>query len=492
MRRGGKSLVSIIACAAALTISLGGCGSPNQAPNTNEEKIEKTIEESTEESVEESTEGSAEENTEEATEENTEVSEDAQEDVGAEENSEEAETEDIPALHDSVEKKMGCRIGCAITGQEPWDIPLWNIVTTHFNAVTLGNELKPDSLFGYSNGKCPGTQEVELNGETITVPVIDFKNPEKILNKILKWNELNPDREIKVRGHVLLWHSQTPEWFFHENYDKNEPYVTPEVMDKRQEWYIREVLTHFVGEDSEYKDLFYGWDVVNEAISDATGTYRTDTENPNEDLLQDTHGNNSSWWHVYQSEDFIINAFKYANKYAPADLELYYNDYNECVAKKRAGIIKLLEAIKAKEGAPGEGTRIDAMGMQGHYSVDSSPTDVETSAKAYGEVVGNVQITEWDLSASDGYDGSAEAMETEYEKQRKTYNLMYYGLQSAQNSGKVKITGITFWGTVDKYSWLNFRSNVGGGSSKDQKQCPLLFDGKYEPKPCFWVFADTN
>ncbi len=400
-----------------------------------------------------------------------------------------AEEETIPALRDAVEKKMGCRIGCAITGKEPWDSKLWDLVTTHFNAVTLGNELKPDSLFGYSVSECPGTKEVELNGETITVPVLNYNNPEKILNKILKWNEANPDRKIEVRGHVLLWHSQTPEWFFHVDYDKTKDYVSAEEMDKRLEWYIKEVLTHFTGENSPYKDLFYGWDVVNEAISDATGTYRTDTENPNEALSEDRHGNNSSWWHVYQNEDFIINAFKYANKYAPSDLELYYNDYNECNAKKRAGIIKLLETIKENEGAPGEGTRISAMGMQGHYSMDGpSATEMETSINEYGNVVNAVQVTEWDLRATDGYDGSPEAMEEEYEKQRKTYNLMYYALQSAKNSG-VNVTGITFWGTIDTLSWLQFRSNVGGGSSKEQKQCPLLFDGNYEPKPAFWVFA---
>ncbi len=391
----------------------------------------------------------------------------------------------VPALRDSVEKKMGCRVGCAITGREPWDAKLWDIVTTHFNAVTLGNELKPDSLFGYSVSECPGTEEAELNGEKIIVPVLDYSNPEPILDKLLKWNEAHPDRKIEVRGHVLLWHSQTPEWFFHEDYDKTKPYVTAEVMDKRLEWYIREVLGHFTGKDSPYKELFYGWDVVNEAISDSTGTYRTDTERPDEALSDDRHGGNSSWWHVYQNEDFIINAFKYANKYAPADLELYYNDYNECDVKKRNGIIELLKTVKEAEG-----TRIDAMGMQGHYGMSGpSYTDVEESAKAYGEIVGSVQMTEWDIRATEGYDGSEEAMKKEYEEQRKVYNLMYYALQSAKKSG-VNITGITFWGTIDTYSWLQFRSNVGGGSNKEQKQCPLLFDGDYEPKPAFWVFAE--
>ena len=73
--------------------------------------------------------------------------------------------QEIPALRDCVEQKMGCRIGCAVTGSEPWKSKLWDLVTTHFNAITLGNELKPDSLFGYSNSVCPGTEEAELNGE---------------------------------------------------------------------------------------------------------------------------------------------------------------------------------------------------------------------------------------------------------------------------------------------------------------------------------------
>ncbi|MCR4756850.1 MAG: endo-1,4-beta-xylanase [Butyrivibrio sp.] len=464
MKKWGRSLASVMAVIMAISITACGETAGSEAVSTSSETAVSADDASSVSSSEPENQEKQELNTEES-------------------------MEQIPALRDVVPKKMGCRIGCAITGKEPWDSKLWDLVTTHFNAVTLGNELKPDSLFGYSVSTCPGTKEAELNGETITVPVLNYSNPEKILNKILKWNEANPDRKIEVRGHVLLWHSQTPEWFFHEDYDKTKPYVSKEEMDKRLEWYIREVLTHFTGENSPYKDLFYGWDVVNEAISDSTGTYRTDTERPDEDLLEDRHGGNSSWWHVYQSEEFIINAFKYANKYAPDDLELYYNDYNECDAKKRAGIITLLEAVKAAEGPKGEGTRITAMGMQGHYSMTGpSYTEVEASAKAYGKVVGNVQITEWDISATDGYDGSPEAMEKEYEEQRKVYNLMYYGLQSAQNSG-VNITGITFWGTIDTLSWLQFRSNVGGGSQKEQKQCPLLFDGKYEPKPAFWVFA---
>ncbi|MCM1026821.1 MAG: endo-1,4-beta-xylanase [Roseburia sp.] len=400
---------------------------------------------------------------------------------------------EVPILKDEVMKTMGCRVGCAATASELEDEKVWEIITTHFNALTIGNELKPDAMVGYSVSKCPGTEEAELNGETIVVPKLDYSRAEKMLDKIYDWNQENPENAIKVRGHVLVWHSQTPEWFFHVDYDKKKDYVDKDTMNKRLEWYIRTMLTHFTGEDSKYKDLFYGWDVVNEAISDGTGTYRTDSENANESLSEDRHGSNSSWWHVYQSNEFIINAFIYANKYAPADLELYYNDYNECTFAKMQGIAALLTELKEKEGEPGVGTRITGMGMQGHYDMSSPAMDkVELAVKTYGAIVGNVQITEFDLKASDGYDGSEEAKAEEYEKQATRYRVLYWVLKTQNAKEDINVTGITFWGTVDHYSWLQSRSNVGGGNTGSLLQCPLLFDENYEPKPAFYSFVEKE
>jgi len=197
--------------------------------------------------------------------------------------------DDIPVLRDSFTENLGAETyaGVSLTGDEISNPNIMALVTKHFNAVTLGNELKPDAMFGYSNHTCPQLISYDLNGEEFIAPKLDYSRAEKMLDYIAKWNSENPDRLIKVRGHVLVWHSQTPEWFFHVNYDKNEDYVTPAEMDKRQEWYIKEVLTYFT---SKYPDMFYGWDVVNEAISDATGTYRTDTENSGDKLSDDTHG----------------------------------------------------------------------------------------------------------------------------------------------------------------------------------------------------------
>ncbi len=281
--------------------------------------------------------------------------------------------EEIPDWKEAITDALGedAIAGAAVTVSEWNDEGVELLVEKHFNAVTLGNELKPDAIFNYSS-KCPETELVTLDGETyFEFPVMDFSRAETIADAILEWNEENPDDQIRIRGHVLVWHSQTPEWFFHMDYDSTKIYASKEEMNLRMEYYIKTVLEHFTAADSKYAGLFYAWDVVNEAVSDSTGTYRSDSED-------------SSWWKVYKSNEYIINAFTYANKYAPEDLELYYNDYGETGSTKREGILQLLNDVLSADG-----TRIDGMGMQGHYQTDTfSIEDFEDSVRAYAAVVG--------------------------------------------------------------------------------------------------------
>ena len=370
------------------------------------------------------------------------------------------------------------------------DANLMKLIEKHFNAVTLENELKMDSMFGYNNdAPASGSiHEEELNGEKIEVPTLDYSRADAILDKILEWNTANPDKQIRVRGHVLVWHSQAPEWFFHEGYDKNNDYVSSEVMNQRLEWYIKSVLEYYTGESSKYKGMFYGWDVVNEAISDSTATYRTDEEPGSDKLSDSTHGSKSSWWKVYGSNEFIINAFKFANTYAPAELELYYNDYNECDSKKMGGIVQLLTDVKEAEG-----TRIDGFGMQGHYTVSAPSADqIEKAARAYAEVVGKVMLTELDVKVSPLFDGSEAALPEEYQRQAAYYSAIYETMKKLNAEDGITVSGITIWGVIDTYSWLQQQSNVGGGATGTILQCPLLFDGNYKAKPAFYAFTDPS
>ncbi|MCR5419669.1 MAG: endo-1,4-beta-xylanase [Lachnospiraceae bacterium] len=377
--------------------------------------------------------------------------------------------------------------GAAINSKNITDERLMEIVRNNFNAVTLENELKMDCMLGYSNSEYPAgsLHEEELNGEMITVPTLYHERADSMLDLILKWNELNPDKPLKVRGHVLVWHAQAPEWFFHEDYDASKDYVTAEILDKRLEWYIKSMLEYYTGKDSPYNGLFYAWDVVNEAISDSTGSYRTDDEEGDDSLSDPIHSIKSSWWKVYRNNEFILNAFKYANKYAPSDVDLYYNDYNECVDLKMEGIIKLISDVKDMPGA-----RIDGFGMQGHYSIDKPTVKVfEEAVGKYGKVIGKIMITEMDVKAGPDYDGSDEALLREYEGQAEYYKGIFGALKRIEAEG-TDIGGITTWGLMDKDSWLQKYDAKGEGFGKNHRHCPLLFDDDYNPKPVCDVFKD--
>ena len=405
---------------------------------------------------------------------------------------------DIPDWKESVTKSLGndSIAGTAIMSSEISDDTLMELVEKHFNAVTLGNELKPDALFNYQIGQSVDCKTITFKGTELKVPVVndkdenlDFSRADEMLNKILEWNNANPNNKIRVRGHVLVWHSQTPEWFFHEDYDVAKPYVDKETMNRRLEWFISSVFDHYFGKaaNGKYDGLFYGWDVVNEAVNG--NTYRDDKVIPDESdtSTSDTrHGSNSMWWRVYKSNEFIINAFKYANQYAPEDVELYHNDYGETDNTKCEGIVKLINDVKHAAG-----TRLDAFGMQAHYNVDGfSAAQFKSVAKKYAQAAGKVQLTELDFKASSTYDGTAATKESEYTKMAYCHKNLYEAIKALKNEG-TNVSGLTVWGVIEPNSWLHSQSNVGGGAN-GSAQCPLLFDGNYKAKPAYWAYVDAS
>ena len=424
---------------------------------------------------------------------------------------------DIPNLKDTVvsEKGIGkeAYVGTCIGGGSMSDEKLIAIVKKHFNAVTLENELKPDSLLNGIMTKKETVSENSVSGNSVSgnsvsgnsvsgnsvsensltvefkgiqVPkALNFETPDKMLDAILEWNK-EEGVDIKVRGHVLTWHSQTPTWFFREDYKSDGEYVTPEVMTIRHEWYIKSVMEHYFSADSKYKDLFYGFDVVNEACSDNTGTYRSAYEN-------------SEWARIYgtgseeDAPDYIINAFRFANEYAPKTLELYYNDYNDCQGSKVPAIANLLKSVKKHEKDAELPTRITGFGMQGHHNIDSpSKQSIIDCIKTYGAIVDKIQITELDVKSSQGYDGTKAKKAAEYTRMGHRYKDIYAAYVEADQEEGFDVNGFTVWGAIDSISWLNDANNAGGGADGSQKQCPLLFDGNYQAKPAFWGIVDPE
>ncbi len=322
------------------------------------------------------------------------------------------------------------------------------------SCFTMENEFKPDFTFAWQKPALLRDFTGE-NGKIIQVP-----GNTPVVDNIGSILRLAKYMGIKMRGHVLVWHSQTPDWFFRENYGSNkEALVDKDTMNARMEWYIKTILeyiTDWENKNNNGEHIVITWDVVNEAASD----------NATQKVWLRTQSN---WFQVYQSDEFIVNAFRYANKYAPKDVLLAYNDYGCASPTKCAAICKIVDAIQAAPDA-----RIDVVGMQTHVGMNTpvtGPNSFETSLQTFASKGVDVQITEMDI----GLDGQKYNSERQKAKYKEFFTMF---LNNRKTSEKHGVRGVTLWGIIDERSWI---SNNGG-----TKQHPLLFDGDYTCKPAFY------
>lgn len=375
------------------------------------------------------------------------------------------------------------KAGVAIMSDVLNDEKIRNLIIKHYNSITCENEMKPEIILGDTpTFSIDSEKSICLDETGDPILMLDFSRADKIMDYIKIYNEKNTDDPIRVRGHVLVWHSQTPDWFFREKYDSQEPYVSREKMMKRLENYIREVIRHYDGDSSPYRGIIYAWDVVNEQIEPEDFEPE---RNPGA-VRYTCNGKNTGWYNVFQGDiSYITQAFVFANRYAPKDVKLFYNDYNEVEPVKRDAICILLRQIKETEGA-----RLDGMGMQAHYHMESpSVEQLREAVHMYSSIVDEIQFTEFDLQSSKSYDGSDRELELEREGDR--YKELFRTIYSLDKEDGINITCVTFWGTHDGASWLQNVSLAGGGADGNRPQMPLPFDDAYNAKPSYWGIIDA-
>ena len=326
----------------------------------------------------------------------------------------------------------------------------------HASCITMENEFKPDFIFAWAKPNKLSEFRGE-DGKLYEVPadIPNFKQMDSILSDMKKLG-------LKLRGHTLVWHSQTPAWFFQKNFSRNgeTELVTPAEMNARMEWYIKTVLEHVAEwekKNNNGEHMILAWDVVNEAASDNS----TETN-----YLRDA--SSSKWFAIYQNDTFIVNAFRYANKYAPKDVKLVYNDYGCSSPNKNKAICKIIDAIQVAPDA-----RIDAAGMQTHISINDSAVNFEKAVKNFLAKGINVQITEMDVA-----NGASSYNAMKLKDCYKSYFKMF--IANRKQPGKNGIEGVTLWGVRDEWTWLN-------SMHKGHTQYPLLFNDKnYYCKPAYY------
>ncbi|MGB2128520.1 MAG: endo-1,4-beta-xylanase [Flavicella sp.] len=297
----------------------------------------------------------------------------------------------------------------------------------HFNSLTAENEMKPQYILR-KNGKYCWTYS----------------------DAVVK---MAKDNDIKLRGHTLVWHNQTPDWFFEDDNGNN---ISKQELYKRLYVYMKKVM-------KRYENDVYVWDVVNEAITDANnkGLYRT---------------KKSKWFDICGSE-FIGVAFRMAKEINP-DVQLYYNDYNLIKPQKRERAYKMLKSL-LKQGVP-----IDGVGMQAHWYVGDSPKMVEKAIERFASLGLRIQITELDVSF---FNHEQKHITKDFEftedaniEQAKAYAAFFDIFRKHADV----IDNVTLWGLSDKHSWLN------NHPVKGRRNYPLLFDDQFRPKNAFYSISN--
>jgi len=342
--------------------------------------------------------------------------------------------------------KMGAAVSSFdLSGRNP---ELVDLILKHFNTLTPGNELKPESLH----------------------PRPDVWNWERADRYV----DFAVEHDMFVMGHTLCWHNQTPEFFWNDKDGK--PKSHDELVETLRS-YIETVCTHFKGRVD-------AWDVINEIVSEEGG-YR-----------------DKGWVHAFGGEEYgdeiVKTVFRFAEQYAP-DTELYYNEFNVWRPSKLEGVLHLVKMLQE------EGIRIDGVGIQAHWGLNYPKNHyVEEAIEKIAALGVKVMITEIDVDVLpltkegqiigqsmsepqfqleefkeflDPYrDGlPAEVEEQLADRYEELFRIFY--------DHRDVIDRVTFWGTHDGSSWKNSYPVPG------RTNYPLLFNRDLTPHEAFWRVA---
>ncbi|MGC1375880.1 MAG: endo-1,4-beta-xylanase, partial [Anaerolineales bacterium] len=286
--------------------------------------------------------------------------------------------------------------------------PYANIVKTEYNLITPGNAMKMDAL--------------QATEGTWTYTDAD---------SLVSFAQAN---NMKVHGHVFIWHSQIPGWL--NTKTKDRATFLP-IMQA----HIQNVAQHF-------GTSVFAWDVVNEAIED-NGTLR------------------STIWEQAIGTDYIDQAFTYARQYTPAGTILIYNDYNvETINVKSNYMYNMVQSMKTR------GIPIDAVGLQMHIHVWDAPSyeQVRSNIARFAALGLKVYISEMDVALGTVYPALPTA--AQLATQANIYSYITKACLDVPGCA-----GLTTWGVSDGDSWLN-------GFLGDYEH-PMLFDRSYAKKPAY-------
>ena len=383
------------------------------------------------------------------------------------------------------------------------DMTRRNLMTSQFKVITGENWQKPDNL---SNGGS-GTDPV-ANGGSGT-QTFTWTNADSMLNRA---EELG----LKVAGHVLAWHSQSPAWLNGGSGSGTGTYTRARAK-ANLEYYIKTVVEHFdAWKLPDGSNRMISWDVVNEAFTDGVSFPADPAPGAWRNYLR--AGSQSGWIRAYSNgmaagespSDFIYDAFVFARRYTTA--KLIYNDFNIYFDGKARAVAQMVTELNAQYAAeyPADPRKlIEAVGMQSHnYMWDTPASAVEMGIQTMIAAGVDVCITELDLFCFAPWNGEPQGTNGTYIdlKNRTAATLVasngsteqrnYWADRGVTTGAQAEVAQairyaeffevykkyaahidrVTFWGLRDNDSWRRNHN-------------PLLWYNDYSPKEAYWAVA---
>jgi endo-1,4-beta-xylanase len=362
----------------------------------------------------------------------------------------------VPALKDVYSDYF--MIGAAINGNSHDNASIRSpelaaITKYHFNSTVYSNLMKPAYILDHSVSR-----RLAEEGDQTAVGV-NFRDS-------VPGMEFAKEHGLGMRGHTLVWHTQTPDWFFYEDYNTSNDVVDKDTMLARLENYIRQVLEFY---QENYPGIIHSWDVVNEAVTLSAGQFDNSTGWYTRTKVGSGAEEHYTYWYKVVGPDYVEKAFEFARKYAAPGVSLFYNDYNVFDTPKTDAIVTLLELLLEKD-------LVDGIGLQSAFGLNwpgSVTTSFRQALRKFAELGLEIQMTELTIRIDNEEQFASQAF-----KYKEFFDLLLE--MHVNNGGPANITVVNFFGLMDRYLFY----------ARD-RQLHWLFDENLQPKPSYYAVVQA-
>jgi endo-1,4-beta-xylanase len=329
-------------------------------------------------------------------------------------------------------------IGTAIDSRETTGAPS-ELLLRHFDQITPENHMKPDAWYDADGNFRPHSE---------AIAIMDYAKA----------------HNLRVYGHVLVWHSQVPPWFFQDAAGNplTNSAADQEILRTRLKSHIDNVSDWLADNYGQFGagNPIVAFDVVNEVVSDA-GT--------------DPGGLRQSEWYRILGENYIDLAFQYANEAfnvrnaasgADRPVKLFINDYNTEQTGKQDRYRALVDRLLSR-GAP-----VDGVGHQFHLSINTPISSLAAALDRFADLNVVQAVTEFDVTLGTPVTPAAVIDQGYFYRDA-------FAVFRNHDAANHDVFSVTAWGLSDNRSWRS-------------TQDPLIFDDALQAKPAYYGIADPS